>query len=195
MPSVIRYRRPFATRLCALAALAVLGLAAVGLTACGPSDPQERVAELRGRYTAELNSFSVQEVPLEPEPLPGEEGEMEGEEAAAEEAAGGEGEGMEPVPVRKDALLDILIQNRANEPLPGLTLDVTLVDADKNEKARYRPYMDTSGLLKGRGESFIHRVEDVPYEPGDGFHVEVRHPIPAAERGEYREFSAAGGAG
>jgi hypothetical protein len=35
-------------------------------------------------------------------------------------------------------------------------------------------------------------LEDVAgYAPGDRFVVAVRHPVPEAERGEYREFSEA----
>ena len=38
------------------------------------------------------------------------------------------------------------------------------------------------------------RMDDarfLPYQAGDGFFVEVRAPIPAAERGDYKEFAAA----
>lgn len=195
MRSFLPSRRLSALWLCAL-----LAMAGVGLAACSPKSPEERVADLRRQYNAELNSFVVEETPLEP--AAGEE-EMagEGEEMAGEEMAGeaGDGEGMdamgEPVEVRKDVVLDILVQNRATEPLAGLTLDIGLVDPGKNEKAHYRHWVDTSNLLKGRGESFIHRIEDVPYEEGDAFYVEIRTPVPAAERGEYREFAMAGEGG
>lgn len=190
-------RQPFGLWLCAL-----LAVATVGLAGCSQKSPEERVAELRRHYNAELNSFVIEETPLEPAPASAEEGlvgeGMAGEGMAGEEMEGGmEGEEAmaEPVEVRKDVVLDVLVQNRATEPLAGLTLDIGLVDADKNEKAHYRHWVDTSNLLKGRGESFVHRIEDVPYEDGDAFYVEIRTPVPAAERGEYQEFATAGEGG
>lgn len=196
IPSPTPRRRPRTLLLPAVAAAAAL--AAAG---CAPESPEERVAELRSRYTAELNSFVIEETPLVPEPMEGmeegagEEGAGEEETAPEEPAAGeeemaeGEEEPLEPVPTRKDAVLDILIQNRAVEPLPGITLDIGLVNADKDTKETYRVWMDTSDLQKGRGQTYFHTLLDVPYEEGDAFYVEVRHPVPPAERGEYREFT------
>ncbi len=58
------------------------------------------------------------------------------------------------------------------------------------EKARRRLWVDTSGIDKGVEVQVTATVADLDYQPGDGFHVEVRHPIPVAERGDYREFGA-----
>jgi hypothetical protein len=144
-----------------------LGAALLALMACAAGGPEDRVAALRSRYTASLNSFVVEETPRE--------------EAAPEAPS-----------VAQDVLLDILIQSRADERLAGLTLDVTQVDKEKREKGRYRIWVDTSGVGKGRGESVFHRLQDIDYQEGDGFHVEVRHPVPLAERGLYREFGEGG---
>jgi len=181
-----------------LAALLVVAL--VMVVGCAEKSPEERVADLRSGYTAELNSFVVESVPLEPDLSADQvEGEAAGEAAAeaGEGAAEGEGEegeeGMEePVPTQQDVLLDILIQNRSLEQLDGLTLDVTQADGAGNEKAHYRIWVDTSSVIKGRGHQILHRIEDIDYQEGDGFHVEVRHPVPPEERSEYREFSEAG---
>jgi hypothetical protein len=208
-PFVPPFVPPVAPRLAlrrlALPALALLAAAAVGLAACSQPSPAERVAELRGRYTVRLNSFVIEETPLgaAPAAAAGSEG---GEGAAAPAAApaaaapggeaaageeGGEGEAMAP-PTRKDALLDVLLQSKASEALPGITLDVDLVDANKAEKAHYRLWVETAGMAKGESRSVVQRVEGVPYVDGDGFSVEIRQPVPAAERGDYREFADAG---
>lgn len=165
------------------------------LTACGGGSPEEKVARLRGMYSARLNGFLVQEqAPAEPEMM-GEE------EAAAEEAAApaaeGETEGetaeMEEMPApNPDVMLDILIQHDSPELLPGITVDITMVDADEAPKASWKVWFDTSTVKKANVTQYTHVLEDVPYEEGDGFAAEIRHPVPAAERGEYKEFSSAG---
>lgn len=180
---------------------ALLLVALVMVSACESKSPEEHTADLRSRYTAQLNSFVVESVPLEPDLSQDMvEGEVAGETAgeAAEPVAEEEGEegeeGMEEelVPTRQDVLLDILIQSRSLEPLAGLTLDVSQADSAGAEKAHYRIWVDTSSVVKGRGHQILHRIEDIDYEEGDGFHVEVRHPVAPEERSEYREFSATG---
>jgi hypothetical protein len=148
---------------------AVAGLVALG---CGGGQATDRVEVVRSRYTASLNSFAVEQTPL-----------------ATASTAVVQGE---PVPIRQDVLLDILIQSRSEEPLAGLTLDVTQVDGEQREKGHYRIWVSTAGIGKGRGQSVSHRLEGVDYREGDGFHVEVRHPVPLAERGLYRELAAGG---
>jgi hypothetical protein len=86
-------------------------------------------------------------------------------------------------------LLDLLIQHDdAGEPLPGITLDVSMADSSGNEKAHRRIWVDTTRVGPGGAQTSI-QFDDLPYQPGDGFFVEVRSPVPAAERGEYKEFS------
>lgn len=165
-----------------------LCLAALVTFACAsePEDPAERISEIRSGYSAELNGFVVHQVPEAGDGAPVEEGDgsaepgEEGEEAGAEEPA--------EVPVRQDVILDILVSRDSRETLPGLTLDVTQADAQENEKASWKVYLDVSDVLRGPGTQISYRLEDVEVADDDFFHVEVRHPVPAAERGEYREF-------
>jgi hypothetical protein len=118
-----------------------------------------------------------------------------GEGAAGEAGTAGdslgetaEAEAPVEVPLRQDVILDILVSREGHEALPGITVDVTQADSRDNEKASWKVYLDTSDLSRGPGVQMVHRLEDVDFEEGDGFFVEVRHPIPAAERGEYREL-------
>lgn len=172
-------------------------IAAATLAACAAQSPEERVAALRAEYEASLNSFQVREQPVEPPPV-----RAPVEEAAAgppgAEPIAGEGEPVEPEPapaapeVRQDVLLDIVIHNRSDERLPGLTLDVEQVDAQGEPKTSYRIWVDTSNIGPGSQGAISHRLEDVDYAPEDGFQVEVRQAIPPEQRGEYRELSEAG---
>lgn len=193
-----------------LATALLAGLAA----GCAARSPEERVAEMRGRYSARLQNFVVKE-----EPLPGfetmdAETAEDGEAAAPGEAAPGDdapagGEGMEEMaaPVQTNILLDVLIRNDNRERLPGLTLDIAQVGtggptgdeatwdevvASPNTKQTWRIWVDTSQISRGGGTPITYTLEDVQgYEPGDGFVVTVREPVPPAERGEYREYAEA----
>jgi hypothetical protein len=181
--------REQSARLVGAAALA-LAVLAVG---CAKKSPEEQVAELRAGYEAELNGFIVKSEPVAaPEPMT--EG---GAEEAAPEAAGAaaEGEGgletpdVEELPVTSDVVLDIVVRTKNDEQLPGITLDVSQASAQGAEKNHWRIWVETSSLRKGPGTQISHVLEDVDYEQGDGFFVEVRQPVPPAERGEYKEFS------
>lgn len=176
-------------------------LFALCLAACGgaPESPADQLEEIRSRYAAELNGFAVHQVPVAAE---GEEPMMpEGAptgvvEEAAEEVAGEEAmPTAEPVAVRQDVILDILLSRESREALPGITVDIEHVgpEPERAVKATHRAYLDTSDVLRGAGTQVVYRLEDVDYQEGDGFHVEIRHPIPAGERGEYREFQEFGG--
>lgn len=195
-----------------VSALLTVGAAVAALTAlaaCEPSDPMERIAEARTGYTAELTGFYAKEVEVAPE------GEdllmMEGgaEAAAAEEVgeeevapeppeAGGEegqeGEGADgeeatiEVPTRTDLVLDVIVSREGSLELPGLTLDISLVSADQTEKDHWLWWVETEGMPKGDKRQFSHTLEDVDYEEGDGLLVEIRDPVPPAERVDYREF-------
>ena len=54
-------------------------------------------------------------------------------------------------------------------------------------------WVDTADLPQATQTQFTHLLEDVDYIEGYAFSVEVRHPIPAAEWADYREFAEAGG--
>lgn len=189
-------------RICiALASIALLALVAV---ACGkPMSPEEKVSDLRSKYAAELNGFVVHSVPVEgmessdmageaPDQDAGAMSDQSSAEAPDGMAAGASDEAA--VPTRQDAILDILVSTTSKEHLPGLTVDIEQVDAQKNPKGHWRAYLDTSDVLRGPGTQISYTVEGVNYVDGDGFSVEVRHPVPPAERSEYKEFQESGSA-
>lgn len=180
--------------------LALPALCLLAFAACAgePEDPAERIAEARAGYTAKLNGYTVDQVPLAGAEPPALEAAAEpdaeaavGEDEAGELAETAEAETLAEVPLRQDVILDILVSRSGHEALPGITVDVTQVDPQEEEKATWKVYLDTSGLPRGPGTQMVHRLEDVDYVDGDGFFVEVRTPVPAAERGEYREFQEA----
>lgn len=192
------------------APLTAAALAVALIAGCARQTPAERVAELRGNYTAELKNFVVREVPPPGFEAPAAEG---GEAAAAPaaetepaaEAAAGEAAIETAVPVQTNVLLDVLIRHDNQENLPGLTLEVVQMAeggpaeatweeilASPQRKATWRIWVETSAIGRGQGASVTYLLEDVAgYAPGDRFVVAVRHPVPPAERGEYREFSEA----
>lgn len=176
--------------------LAVLA-AAFAAVACTQPTGAERVARLRSEYAAELNSFSVRETPVEPamaEP-------MEGEAMADDAMAADDGETMEDgimdeemmePEVRQDVILDIVLRKEGrSEGLDALTIDVFQVDAAEVEKARYRIYVETGGLVNGSSTQVSHILEDVDYTEGDGFQAEVRQDISPQSQADYREFNEA----
>lgn len=180
-----------------LIALPVLAIAVVLVGGCPQRSPEEKVASQRGRYYAELNGFVVKQEPLiEPE-LAAEAVEGE-EEVATEPEEGAEAEeagiteiDLEPMPSESDIILDIVVRHDAFDKLPGITLDVSMVDSQKVEKGHWKVWVDTADLEKGPGKQVTHILEDVPYEEGDGLLVEVRQPVPPEELSEYREFALA----
>ncbi len=155
------------------------------LAACGGGEGG--VAGARAGFIAEMGSFSVVQPPAAAEEA------TEGAEAEAEAAADAEGteESAEPVePATVTVLLDFLIHNEGAGALDGVTVDLTIAGPDGNEKERRLLWVETAGLTKGSQRQVAHELTDVAYVDGDGFHVEVRHPIPMEERGDYREFDA-----
>jgi len=96
----------------------------------------------------------------------------------------------DPAAERQQVVLDVLVGWAGGEALPGLTFDVSMADASGREKARRRVFADVSRIDRG-GAQLSLVLDDLPYAAGDGFFVEVRVPVPAAERGEYREFGSA----
>jgi hypothetical protein len=188
----------------ALAALAALVLGAALLAGCGPSDPAQEVEDARSRYSVEVASFSVDQNPTgdvftQPPAMPEGQGEAEGEDAGADAAdaadAAAEGEAMEmqePVDLTQDVILDLLVRWNGRDPLAGITVDITHADEAGNEKGAYRAWIETAEVHRGPPTQMVHRLEDLDYVDGDGFHAEVRSPIPAGERAQYREFSEGG---
>lgn len=165
------------------------------LGACASQTPLEQLEESRSLYKATLNSFFVRETPPVEESPAAEvaaEGEtaegaapMEADAAADMEASGEE---AAPIPVRLDAVLDVIVQHDAYEPIKGITLDITMVDGSQNQVEHWLRWVDTEGLPKANQRPYSIVLEDVPYQEGYGFNVEVRRPVPVAERGDYREY-------
>ena len=154
---------------------------ALWIAGCGPQlSPEEKIELLRSQYSAELTSITVKQDPEE-------------DAGAAEGVADGEIDvadlDLDQPPVRTDVVLDVLVSTNSQEYLPGITIDVQHVDSDKKEKDFVRLWVDTSALLRGGGAQVTHVLEDIDYQPGDGFWVEVKSPVAAEERADYREFS------
>lgn len=155
-------------------------LVLVGLVAaCGPSlSPEEQLEANRSNYTAELTSINLRQIPAE---------------VVVAEVVDGDTEDLQVFDgeaefVRTDVILDVLVSTRSEPTLDGVTLDLTHVDGAQKLKGRRTLFIDTSSLIRGVGVQISHVIEDVDYAEGDGFHVEVRVPIPVEERGEYREY-------
>jgi len=148
--------------------------------------PEERTAKLRSRYQARVNGFYVTAEPLVVEAMVEPEGSEE--EAAGEDAVEGEEAAEQEMVLSQNAHLDLIVQHDANEMLAGITVEIFMVDGAEQEKGRWQLWVDTSRLRKANQMQLTHVLEDVPYVEGDGFAAEVRIPIPAAERGDYREF-------
>jgi len=95
----------------------------------------------------------------------------------------------DPATGKQEIVLDVLVQFDGQKALDGVTVDLSVADAAGREKATRRLWVETQGLGKGPGKQVTLTLTDLPYQAGDGFFVEVRAPIPAAQRSEYREFA------
>jgi hypothetical protein len=153
-------------------------VALIGLLACGPS--AEDIAEARARYVAALDGFVVRQEPV----------------------LGADPSGAPRLEkLAQDVALDLIVRRGRHEPseespdgLPGITLDVDQVDAAGTSRRHWRVWIDTAGLAPG-GELRAEQVLDgVDFAPGDGFRVEVRRSVPAAERANYAEWREPGAA-
>ncbi len=189
-------------------ALAFAALVVLAALACGqPKSHEEQVAELRSEYTAELNGFAIKQQPTAEAP----EGEMaqEGMGSAEGSQTGAQGpatQGGETVqagdlsvpaspPVHQSAILDLLVSRKGRQGLDHLTVDIGQEDRQGHEKAHWRAYLDVSSVLPGSGTQISYTLDDIDYQQGDKLYAEVRQPVPAPERGEYREFEESAGAG
>lgn len=168
--------------------LALSIVCVVLLASCTSRTPAEKVAATRAEYKATLNSFFVKETPLEVVVPEGEAAEGAVADDSAEAPMEGDEAPPAEVPVRQDAVLDVIVQHDTSSPLAGLTLDISMVDSAENEIESWRRWIDTEGLPKANQRPYSIVFEDVAYEEGHGFFVEIRHPIAEAERGQYREF-------
>ncbi len=173
-------------------------IAAIALlaSACGGGGG---VADARAGFIAQIQSFTVQSPPAAGVMAADEaDAEAEGEadaqaEPEPEVEAEAEAEAEADMPAESalvHVMLDILVHNEGSGTLDGITVDLTIADPDGVEKERRLIWIETAGLTKGSQSQVVHELHDLDYTEGDGFHVEVRHPIPMEERGDYREFDA-----
>ena len=92
----------------------------------------------------------------------------------------------DPATGKQEIVLDVLVQFDGRSRSTASPSIVSVADAAGREKAVRHLWVDTRGLGKGPGKQVTLTLTDLPYQAGDGFFVEVRAPIPAAERGDYR---------
>lgn len=93
----------------------------------------------------------------------------------------------DPARARPTVLLDVLVRGHAEPALTRLTLDISIAGADGAERERRRVAIDVTGIGPGGAQVAV-PLEEIEYRAGDGFWVEVRSPIPAAEHRAYVEF-------
>ena len=193
-------------------AVLVLALVALALTACAQKSPEERVAEARTKYSIRSTSFLPQE-PAAPvdamdEGMMGDEmvdetsdGEMPADAATEDSVdgtmddadgdamadAGGEGDGM--ATAKHEVLFDLIVQFDGNDPLPGVTVEITHADPFEKEKGSFRHYLETGPMVKSETKQLSFTVPDLDFVDGDLFSVDIRGHVPPEERGEYREFA------
>ena len=178
--------------------IALVAVALVALTACAP----KTVDQIRTQYSVELNAWMPLAPPAPEEPMmeEGMEGEdmAEGEIAEAEEAMEGEemaegGEMLEEAapagPTSRDIQFDVVVRFSGQDPLPGITVDITHANAAEQEKGVYRHYVDTSSFRPGEPLQETFKIEGVPFEEGDVFSASIRPVVADADKGEYREYS------
>lgn len=153
----------------------------------GDMGPEDSAAqELAGEAALE-ETGEVADLP----PAEGEEGAEDGDEAMDDEAMGDEAMDMEPAgPVERTIFFDLIVQLDGDHALPGLTLDLAQADASGAEKKAWKRYVELPSMIKGQTQQ-VSFEEDLEFEEGDQFSVELRTPVPPAERGEYREFADA----
>lgn len=175
------------------------------ITGCESKSPEEKIAETRALYSVTLEGFSIDELSEEnPEPKPAEEGASVSSEAIgaatiAEEAVEGEvaeeemeGEVEETGPRSTDVLLNLLVRFKGEEPLPGITVDISQSDQNGEEKTTSLQWIPTSDIGSNETKQVDLNLEGVEFEDGDTFSVLLRTMVPPEERGGYREFSEAG---
>lgn len=183
--------------------LALIAVALVALTACAP----KTVDQIRAQYSVELNAWMplappAPEEPMMDEAMEGEMGEAMEADAMEDEAMAGEGmegEGADGMmeeaapagPTPRDIQFDVVVRFSGQEPLPGVTIDITHADASEQQKGVYRHYVETTNFLPGEPFQETFKIEGVPFEDGDVFSASIRPVVPEAEKGEYREYADA----
>ncbi len=171
-------------------------LLALGPIACAPGDPMAKVAAAREDYEAQLSGWIVrpQEPPAE---IVTTEGEGEGEDGNAgdtdDEAPGEDMAPIEIDPRSQVVLFDLIVLYSGNDPLPGVTVDISHVGGDGVEKAVRKQYLELPNIRRGATEQVDFELDGWDLADGDSFAVEVTRGVSESDRGAYREFQEAGG--
>ena len=187
-------------------------LIVTGLVACKQPTPEERVAAARAKYRVTLNTFVAQEPAMEEMTDDGmmdaTDGMDEGEEMAmddadatsedadmaADEMSDGDmamDDAAASGPQPTDILLDLVVLFEGNDPLDGLTLDISQADPFEKEKATFRHYIEIPSMVKSETRQVSFVLEGVDYEVGDLFSVNLREYVAPEDRAAYREFAEA----
>ena len=161
-------------------------LAVLAMAACaGPAHHQD-VESLRRHYRATLLGSMV--LPAAPQPAVNEQ---KDHSQQTPQPVAGDGQGLIDAPaVTRDIELRVQIQHDSPVKLAALTLEVELLgpEGDDVERQHYRVQVDTSGIEPGPGGEVRSVLKEVPYAPGERFHVYVRADVPGRERPLYSEF-------
>ncbi len=165
------------------------------LSGCAESSPEEKIAKIRSAYEVQLNSWRVLAPPVAEAAAgeAGEEGTAEGEPTAEGEGEDPAAEGVEAMaepaaPQRVSIQFDLVVYLRGRESLPGITVDITQADANQQEKAVYRQWVDTTNVMKGSPGQSDFILEGIVMEEGDVFAATIAPGVPA-DLSAYREFS------
>lgn len=165
-------------------------LLAASLVAAGCARrPGADAAALRSHYRATLLGFAV--LPPAPSDHPPVNEQTDAPAAARPAAAAAEESGLVDAPVAtRDVELRIQVQHDSPVALAALTVEVQLLgpEGDDVERQHYRVLLDTSSIAAGPGSEVRSLLREVPYEPGERFHVFVRPEVPARERALYAEY-------
>lgn len=166
------------------------------LVGCQQLSPEEEVAQKRSLYTVELNSWFVKEPP--PEEIVEEAVEETVEEIEEEQleatTPADEVEIVEPEePEPRTIFFDLIVLwDGRGEPLPGITVEVSHMGADGEEKGSWLEWLEIPKIVKGSTEQVSFEREGVLFEEGDQFAVTLESHVPPEERDRYREFAMAG---
>ena len=192
------------SRSLSVTALLAALLLMTSVVACGPGSPEEKVTQTRAQYSVQLNSWfpKIEEPVAEPEAEMGEdmaaeaasddapaEGEAaEGETMDAEEA--GMADSEPAAPSTTTIFFDLIVLFSGQEPLPGITVDITHADADGNEKGTWRRFLDIPNIVKSETKQ-IDFEDDREFVEGDQFSVQLLKQVDPANYSEYSEYASA----
>jgi len=161
-----------------------------------PASPVFEGPESEGAEVAEATSAADETADDEsltaiPEPAEEESLEIAG---AGEEGVDGEApaELTDEDSASDTVLFDVIVQFDGDEPLPGVTLDITQADPFEQEQDHRRYWIDTADYHDGSFEQLTFELGGFDVEEGDVFSVDIRSSVPPEERAEYREFAEAG---